>query len=135
MFNQTHREQREIVPLNVDDVLNAPNGNEPTAIVLLSGPKLVEITWADGHQSPYPFAQLRWACPCAHCRGEMGRPGILATTTTLTAAEQQLVDLQLVGRYALQPRWADGHETGIFAFEDLRAICPCSLCMGKRQRA
>ena len=109
-------------------MLNAPEANEPTAIVLESGPKLVSITWADGHQSHYPFEQLRWGCPCAHCRGEMGRPGVLATTTALTAAEKLLVDLQLVGRYALQPRWADGHETGIYAFEDLRAICPCSQC-------
>lgn len=94
---------------------------------------MVEITWADGHQSRYPFEQLRWACPCAHCRGEMGRPGVLARTTTLTAAEQQLVDLQLVGRYALQPRWADGHETGIYSFEDVRAICPCPQCARSRQ--
>jgi DUF971 family protein len=62
----------------------------------------------------------------------MGRPGVLANASTLTVAEQQLVDLQLVGRYALQPRWADGHETGIYAFEDLRAICPCTQCAGSR---
>jgi DUF971 family protein len=113
-------------------MLGAPDPNEPTAVVLQSGQKVVEITWADGHQSRYPFEQLRWACPCAHCRGEMGRPGVLARTTTLTAAEQQLVDLQLVGRYALQPRWADGHETGIYSFEDVRAICPCPQCARSR---
>ncbi|HEY8743363.1 MAG TPA: DUF971 domain-containing protein [Chloroflexota bacterium] len=114
------------------DMLNSPDANEPTAIVLQSGQRLVEISWADGHQSAYSFAQLRWACPCAHCQGEMGRPGVLANASTLTVAEQQLVDLQLVGRYALQPRWADGHETGIYAFEDLRAICPCTQCAGSR---
>ena len=109
-------------------MLTGDDAIEPTAIVLQSARRVVEITWGDGHLSVFPFEQLRWACPCAHCRGEMGRAGVLATTTELTAAERQLIDLHLVGRYALQPRWADGHETGIYAFEDLRAICNCSEC-------
>ncbi|HEV7216541.1 MAG TPA: DUF971 domain-containing protein [Chloroflexota bacterium] len=113
-------------------MLTSTEAVEPVAIILQSERKVVEITWADGHQSVYPFEQLRWACPCAHCRGEMGRSGALATTTALTAAQQKLVDLQLVGRYALQPRWADGHESGIYAFEDLRAICPCAGCAQAR---
>lgn len=115
-------------------MLTTDDAIEPTAIVLQSERKVVEITWADGHQSVYSFEQLRWACPCAHCRGEMGRPGVLAATADLTAAEKQLADLHLVGRYALQPRWADGHETGIYAFEDLRAICPCRECASARKR-
>lgn len=106
---------------------------EPAAITLLSSQRVVEVRWADGHRSRYPFALLRWACPCAECRGEMGRPGTLASTTALTFAQQELIDLQLVGRYAVQPRWADGHETGIYAFEDLRALCPCADCTAARQ--
>lgn len=109
------------------------DGNEPTAITVRSGRRQVEIEWADGHHSSYPFALLRWACPCAHCRGEMGRPGVLASTVALTPAQQDLVNLQLVGRYAVQPRWADGHETGLYAFEDLRTICPCAQCARSRQ--
>jgi DUF971 family protein len=27
-----------------------------------------------------------------------------------------------VGNYALNPRWADGHETGIYSFEYLRVL-------------
>jgi DUF971 family protein len=109
------------------------DATEPTGIIVQNSRRLVEITWADGHRSSYPFALLRWACPCAHCRGEMGRPGVLASTVALTPAQQALVDLQLVGRYAVQPRWADGHETGLYAFEDLRAICPCAQCARSRQ--
>lgn len=106
---------------------------EPTAISVQRSGRSVDIAWADGHHSSYPFALLRWACPCAHCRGEMGRPGVLAATVALTPAQESLVDLQLVGRYAVQPRWADGHETGLYTFEDLRAICPCPQCAQARR--
>lgn len=108
---------------------------EPTGITLLVDRKRVEISWADGHRSSYGFEFLRWGCPCAVCRGEMGRPGVLATTVALTPAQRELVDLQLVGYYGVQPRWADGHDTGIYTFEDLRAACPCAECRVGQQDA
>jgi DUF971 family protein len=36
-----------------------------------------------------------------------------------------MADIVLVGRYAVQPTWADGHDTGIYAFRVLRQSCPC----------
>ena len=30
--------------------------------------------------------------------------------------------LQLVGTYAVQPTWADGHASGVFSFDYLRKI-------------
>ena len=110
-----------------------PDAVEPTGITVHGGRKLVEVSWADGHVSGYPFELLRWGCPCAHCQGEMGRPGSLAGTVALMPAQKELLDLQLVGRYAVQPRWADGHDTGIYSFEDLRALCPCDLCARARR--
>jgi len=35
----------------------------------------LQIEWADGHETRYDFVTLRWLCPCAFCRGEMGMPG------------------------------------------------------------
>jgi DUF971 family protein len=32
--------------------------------------------------------------------------------------------LELVGNYALQPVWDDGHHTGIYTWEYLRRLCP-----------
>ena len=40
----------------------------------------------------------------------------------------QPLDIQLVGRYALQFSWNDGHATGIYPFEVLREICPGPEC-------
>jgi DUF971 family protein len=33
-----------------------------------------------------------------------------------------MVDLEMVGRYAVKPTWSDGHSTGIFTFRNLRGL-------------
>jgi DUF971 family protein len=33
-----------------------------------------------------------------------------------------------VGNYAIELRWQDGHSTGIYSFEYLRSLCPCTHC-------
>jgi DUF971 family protein len=35
-----------------------------------------------------------------------------------------IADLQMVGNYAVQPLWDDGHSTGIYSWDFLRRICP-----------
>ncbi|MDX6289392.1 MAG: Gamma-butyrobetaine hydroxylase-like, N-terminal, partial [Blastocatellia bacterium] len=35
----------------------------------------------------------------------------------------EISDLNIVGRYALNFRWSDGHETGIYSFQYLRDLC------------
>ncbi len=85
----------------------------------------LEIEWADGHVSRFDAVTLRWLCPCAYCRGEAGMPGWLDTRPTLGPTQTRLVDVRLVGQYALQPIWADGHATGYYAFRHLRDQCPC----------
>lgn len=94
--------------------------------------KTLQIEWADGHQTSYDFVTLRWLCPCAFCRGEAGMPGWLDSSPTLSEAQVTLTDLALVGQYALQPTWADGHHTGFYTFERLREECPCPDDTAKR---
>ena len=31
-----------------------------------------------------------------------------------------------IGRYALAPIWADGHDTGLFTYTRLREMCACA---------
>ena len=83
------------------------------------------IEWADGHTSSYDLTALRWLCPCATCRGEAGQPGWLDSNPTLTEEQLTLNDVTLVGHYAIQPHWADGHSSGLYSFEHLRRNCPC----------
>jgi len=95
----------------------------------------LQIDWDDGHETTYPASQLRWLCPCAYCRGEAGLPGWLDSAPTLTAEQTRLVDIQLVGNYALAPSWGDGHHTGYYTFELLRHHCPCPADTAARAAA
>ena len=85
----------------------------------------LEIGWPDGHATVYDTTTLRWLCPCAFCRGEAGMPGWLDSGPTLTAEQTRLVDVAMVGGYAIAPTWGDGHHTGYYTYALLRTRCPC----------
>ena len=80
------------------------------------------IKWDDGAETFVRFETLRRACPCAGCKGERDVMGNLYKNPDqpLTPASFQLVRLEMVGGYAVQPVWADGHATGIYTFDYLR---------------
>jgi len=90
------------------------------------------IEWADGHASVYDFTALRWLCPCAYCRGELGLPGWLDSAPELTVEQTRMTDIHLVGNYAVSPHWGDGHSTGFYSFTLLRDRCPCPACTERR---
>jgi len=95
----------------------------------------LRIEWVDGHVSTYDFVRLRWLCPCAYCRGEMGQPGWLDSNPTLTGEQTRLVSMEPVGGYAVAPTWGDGHHTGYYTFTSLRTHCPCPECTPARAAA
>lgn len=95
---------------------------EPNAIIADVDTRQLRIEWTDGHESVYDFERLRWACPCAACRGEMGRLGRLDQIDRLKPEETELTDLRQVGRYAILPVWADGHDTGIYTYQYLHEM-------------
>jgi ATP-binding protein involved in chromosome partitioning len=94
----------------------------PTSIELDRGAQTLVIGWEDGQVTHYTGEQLRWACPCAGCRGEMGVPGSLDSARELPPDELQVTDVRLVGQYALGIGFASGHSTGIYTFRYLRAL-------------
>ncbi len=81
----------------------------------------LRITWADDHVCRYSAAALRRACPCAQCVNEWTGQRVLKPETI--SQELTITDLSIVGRYALNFRWSDGHETGIYSFRYLRELC------------
>ncbi|HVS20430.1 MAG TPA: DUF971 domain-containing protein [Pyrinomonadaceae bacterium] len=93
---------------------------EPREISQESNDKL-RITWADGRVCEYEAATLRRACPCAQCVNEWTGQRTLKPEAVLS--EVEIGDLSIVGRYALNFRWSDGHETGIYSFQYLRDLC------------
>ena len=86
----------------------------------------VHITWADGYDSRYTFDDLRKNCPCAVCveqRKNQDPLRVLKPDQVVTKAELDLdIPVEMVGNYALQFFWADGHRTGIYTFEFLRRL-------------
>lgn len=82
------------------------------------------VKWDDGTESFVSLETLRRNCPCAGCQGERDMLGQLhkPPPTPLTDASFQLVRLVRVGGYAVQPVWADGHNTGLYSFEYLRRV-------------
>lgn len=91
----------------------------------------VLVTWEDGHETTFSARDLRLNCSCAECVEEWSHRKLLdpANVPPNMAAEDYL----MVGRYAVQFLWSDGHSTGIFPFEMLRALCGCEECEAKRQ--
>jgi DUF971 family protein len=82
------------------------------------------IKWEDGSESYIPLEQLRRNCPCAGCKGETDIMGNVykAAPKPLPPQAFQLVRLNNVGGYAIQPQWADGHGSGIFSFDYLQGL-------------
>ena len=86
----------------------------------------VHILWADGHRTVFTNKYLRENCPCAACVNEFTGERVLRPESI--RSEIRAEEISLVGRYAVQFRWSDGHSTGIYSFDKLRAECACESC-------
>lgn len=82
------------------------------------------IRWDDGGESFIPLATLRQYCPCANCSGERDIFGRVykGPDQPLTARAIQIVRLVPIGGYAVQPVWADGHNTGLYSYDYLQEL-------------
>lgn len=81
------------------------------------------LVWSDGRETYIPLEALRRACPCASCGGEpdvMG--GVVRPEVSYGPQSFELRSFNFVGGYALQPKWNDGHDTGLYTFRQLRAL-------------
>ncbi len=94
---------------------------EPTNVQQIGNE--LAIAWSDGTESFLKVEMLRRACPCAGCGGEPDVLGqVLRPQVSYSEKSFELAGFDLVGGYALQPRWGDGHNTGIYSFTYLRRL-------------
>lgn len=98
---------------------------KPTDIRDVAGSELL-ITWDDGHRSLYSLRALRGNCACAYCVDE--RSGQRVFSEAHVAEGIRVVEWSPVGLYGIRFVWSDGHQTGIYGFPMLRALCPCGVC-------
>ena len=90
------------------------------------------VLWPDSHRSLYTFHYLRFNCCCAQCVDEWS--GRRTITEDAVAQDIRALSWKTVGHYAVRFEWSDGHNTGIYGFDYLRKICPCSVCENTRKQ-
>src|SRR5438045_8331929 len=89
------------------------------------------LAWNDETESYYALEFLRRACPCAACGGEPDVLGhIERPKVTYTPSSFELAGWQPVGGYALQLRWVDRHDTGLFSFQYLKRLAAAASASG-----
>jgi DUF971 family protein len=111
--------------------------NKPAAVKIhVTSGAGVDITWADRHASHYDFAYLRDLCPCATCNDEREKKRQFAFAGPASSAALPMFKPKpsakaatVVGNYAIQITFTDGHATGIFSYDHLRTICSCAECL------
>lgn len=100
----------------------------PKGINLYRQEGYLEIAWSDDAVCKYPLSHLREACPCVECRGGHEYMGMDYAPRDLLELKPkrsyEMTGLHMVGNYAIQPTWSDGHTTGIYTWEYLRYLCP-----------
>ena len=96
------------------------SGARTTAIGLRrTNPRTLSVLWEDGRSADFDVRDLRLTCPCALCVEEMsGRPLLDPSKVRPDIAP---VALTSVGSYGVTIKWNDGHSTGIYSYESLRA--------------
>lgn len=107
-----------------------PEQKQPNNIEIDIKKNELRISWADGVTSRYSFEYLRKICPCATCneqRSNIDPLRVLGPEATMISTNlDRERPAELVGNYALQLFWDDGHRTGIYTFDYLRHSDPAT---------
>jgi DUF971 family protein len=87
----------------------------PTEIKLHQKSRRMEITFSDGRRFELSYEFLRVYSPSAEVRGHGPGQEVLQTGKR----DVDIVGLEPVGSYAVQPQFSDGHNTGIYSWDYL----------------
>jgi DUF971 family protein len=92
-----------------------PDTPAPVGITVHGQSRALEIHFSDGQQFRIAFELLRVYSPSAEVQGH--GPG----QETLQTGKRDVVleSLEPVGNYAVQPRFSDGHDTGLYSWDYL----------------
>ncbi len=91
------------------------NSPTPQALTLHSQSRVLQISFSDGSDFRIPFELMRVYSPSAEVQGHGAGQEVLQSGKRLVDIEA----LDPVGNYAVQPRFSDGHDTGIFSWDYL----------------
>ncbi|HRY88923.1 MAG TPA: DUF971 domain-containing protein [Rubrivivax sp.] len=92
-----------------------PGGPKPTHLTVHQSSRVLEISFDDGRVWRLPFELMRVYSPSAEVMGHGPGQEVLQTGKRHVVIES----IEPVGHYAVQPRFSDGHDSGIFTWEYL----------------
>ncbi|MGZ5271731.1 MAG: gamma-butyrobetaine hydroxylase-like domain-containing protein [Ramlibacter sp.] len=90
-------------------------GATPQSITVHARSRVLEVGFSDGAVFRLPFELMRIYSPSAEVQGHGPGQEILQTGKR----NVELEGLDPVGNYAVQPRFSDGHDSGIFSWDYL----------------
>ena len=94
------------------------NTPQPTALTVHETSRVLEIAFDDGAHFRIPFELMRVYSPSAEVQGHGPGQEVLQTGKR----DVGITALTPVGHYAVQPRFSDGHDTGIFSWAYLHHL-------------
>ena len=92
-----------------------PTSPQPTEVTAHQQSRVLEVAFADGARFRIPFELMRVYSPSAEVQGHGPGQEVLQAGKRGVA----LVAIEPVGHYAVQPRFSDGHDSGIFSWDYL----------------
>jgi DUF971 family protein len=83
----------------------------------------IAIRWSDGVETYYAMEKLRALSPSAETTGERDLLGVkYGGESGQDYSGVRVTNWQVVGGYAVAFAFSDGHKTGIYSYDYLRAI-------------
>jgi DUF971 family protein len=87
----------------------------PTGLTVHGQSRMLEVAFSDGTNFSIPFELMRVYSPSAEVQGHGPGQEVLQTGKRMV----ELDALDPVGNYAVQPRFSDGHDSGIYSWDYL----------------
>lgn len=91
------------------------NKHTPTEIKLHQKSRQMEISFADGKRVELSYEFLRVYSPSAEVRGHGPGQEVLQ----VGKKNVEITAIEPVGSYAVQPRFSDGHDSGLYSWDYL----------------
>ncbi len=91
----------------------------PMDITVHESSRTLQIDYEGGVSYKISFELMRVCSPSAEVQGHGPGQEVLQTGKR----DVQIVKLEPVGNYAVQPTFSDGHSSGIFSWEYLHFLC------------
>jgi DUF971 family protein len=82
--------------------------------------RTLEVTWTAEDIVSHPAFDLRSECACAMCVDE--NTGMRTLDVATVPPDVGIEHMQLVGNYAVQFVFSDGHDTGIYSWDRLHGL-------------